>query len=248
MNTLREIGDFTGTSPHTSMHAVGDLVPLLSGNQRTSMRAMIQGLQQLPPIGLQVEPVGNRYGDVPFAPVFRVHPSSGVVMETRFILYQNGPQPQMTAVVGNSGVFGPITITYPGIYFFQVTRTGITNTGVTVLDQKFHVEGVQPPAPPPPPPVPPLIAVKSNGDGSFVVSGSGFLANAPVSIRVADANLNNLFFTDTSSPDGKLAGFPTGKICQVRGASITFSAQDGRINPANHQAIVSNYVTTTCPF
>jgi hypothetical protein len=55
MNTLREIGEFIGTSPETSMHAVGDILPMLSSSARTSMRATILGLQNLnlPPFTLQ---------------------------------------------------------------------------------------------------------------------------------------------------------------------------------------------------
>ncbi len=54
MNTLREIGAFIGATQTVSMRAVGNIVPLLSGSARTSMRAMIQGLQSLPPVSLEV--------------------------------------------------------------------------------------------------------------------------------------------------------------------------------------------------
>src|SRR5678815_1306669 len=96
-------------------------------------------------------------------------------------------------------------------------------------------------------PIPaPVIAVQSKGDGSFVVTGSSFLGNSAVHIRVADGALgNNVFFTDTSNPDGKLLGFPTGKICQ-RSGELFFSANDGRVSGGT--AVTSNIVTTTCPF
>ena len=92
----------------------------------------------------------------------------------------------------------------------------------------------------------PSIAVQSKGDGSFVVTGSSFLANSAVHIRVADGALgNNVFFSDTSNPEGKLLGFPTGKICQ-RSGQLFFSANDGRVSDGT--AVTSNIVTTTCPF
>jgi len=92
----------------------------------------------------------------------------------------------------------------------------------------------------------PFIAVQSKGDGSFVVTGTSFLGNSTVHIRVADGALgNNVFFTDTSNPEGKLLGFPTGKICQ-RSGQLFFSANDGRVSDGT--AITSNTVTTTCPF
>lgn len=92
----------------------------------------------------------------------------------------------------------------------------------------------------------PFLAVQSKGDGSFVVSGSSFLGNSTIHIRVADGALgNNVFFTDTSNPEGKLLGFPTGKICQ-RAGQLFFSANDGRVSDG--AAVTSNTVTTTCPF
>jgi hypothetical protein len=154
-------------SPGTSMHSIGDIVPLLSSSERTSMQAMILGLQKLPPISLEVEPVGDRFGNVPFAPVFHVHPSSGVILETRFTLFANGPQPGETAKVGDSGDFSPFTLHFVGIFGLQVSRTGIQNTGITTLIKLFHVEGVQPPPPPPPPQTAKLHLALINQSGKF---------------------------------------------------------------------------------
>lgn len=93
---------------------------------------------------------------------------------------------------------------------------------------------------------PPFIAVQSKGDGSFVVTGSNFLGNSAVHIRVAEGALsNNVFFTETSSPEGKLLGFSTGRICQ-RSGELFFSANDGRVSEGT--AVTSNTVVTTCPF
>jgi hypothetical protein len=247
MNTLREIGEFIGMSPGTRLRAASDLV--ISPGEQISMREVIRRLPNLPPISLEAEAVGNRFGEVPFTPVFRVHPSKGAVLKTRIILFQNGTQPEESAEVGDSGDFNPITLRIPGIFFMQVRRTGVTGTGVTVLNKNFHVEGVEVAPPRPEPIVPPFISVKSSGDGSFTVSGSKFLGDATVTIRVVDAVRPfspNLFFTVSATPEGEIKDFPTGKICQVPGRRIAFSAQDGRIDAG--QAVTSNFVQQTCPF
>jgi hypothetical protein len=155
VNTLREIGLFVGMAP-LGLRAVIGLVPLLTEPQRRSVRAMIEGLLALPPIQLDVRPVGKRFGDVPFAPAFHVDGSGGVVLQTLFVLYAKGPQRDELAVVGESGTFAPITLRLPGIFMYEVRRTGITGNGITTLTRPFHVEGVPPPPPPPPvPSVPP---------------------------------------------------------------------------------------------
>jgi hypothetical protein len=254
MNTLREIGEFIGMSPGTRLRSASDLV--ISAGEQISMREVIQRLPNLPPISLEAEAVGDRFGEVPFTPVFRVHPSQGVVLGTRIILFANGRQPDESAEVGDSGDFNPITLRIPGIFFMQVRRTGVTGTGVTVLTKDFHVEGVAVPSPPPPQPppiVPPFISVKSIGDGTFTLSGKDFERNATVTIRVVaeDHPLEpnaNLFLVTTATPEGKVEDFPTGKICLVPGTRLSFSAEDGRIDPANHGAITSNFVKLSCPF
>ena len=102
----------------------------------------------------------------------------------------------------------------------------------------------------PSPVVKPSISVTSGGDGSFRVNGSAFAPNATVNIRVAHADqplLTNILFNTTASPDGKVQDFPTGNVCRLPGGRIAFSARDGRIDPVDHSALVSNFVTTTCP-
>jgi hypothetical protein len=93
----------------------------------------------------------------------------------------------------------------------------------------------------------PQISVQSNGDGSFRVSGSGFLPNTTVFIRVVDDVLNQLTFYQGSTADGRLE-FPTGRICVFPGR-LYFSANDGRPDPTDLTGVLwSNTVTTTCPF
>lgn len=183
---------------------------------------------------------------MPFTPTFHIEPSPGVVLDTRMALPGN---PEVMVVVGNSGNFAPITVKQVGIFPYVIRRNGITSTGLTTLRKDFVVEGVEPPPPPPPPPVPPVIAVKTNPDGSFVVSGSGFIHSKPISIRAQDQvnPQNQLNFVATASPTGALVDFPTGAICVVPGGQITFSAQDGTLDPSNHRPVISNFVTVTCP-
>jgi hypothetical protein len=247
MNTLREIGTFVGLAPVVSMRGVGDRVPLLSSSERTSMSAMMLGLQNLPSISLEVEIVGESSGEVPFAPEFHVHPSNGVIIDTRMIFLQNGRF--VATDLPPIGEFAaPLTLGAPGVYEVQVLRTGIPNTGITVLKKVLEVRATAQPAPPRPRPAPPVIAVQSKGDGGFVVSGSGFLPNATVHIRVVDGPFGSeVFFTDTTNAEGKLLGFSTGKICQ-RPGQLFFSANDGRSDPSDHTgALFSNTVTTSCP-
>src|SRR6266446_1515202 len=102
MNSLREITDFVGLSgpnrfeglPGTIIHqptmrSVGLIVPLLSNQERTSMRAMIQGLQRLPPISLEVDATQTE-SEVPFNPAINVHPTGGVVLQTAVALFSKG--------------------------------------------------------------------------------------------------------------------------------------------------------------
>lgn len=248
MNSLQEISAFVGMQP-LSMHGVGDLIPILSGDAKISMQAMIRELQSLPAITLQAEAVGNRFGDAPFRPTFRIHPSPGAVTKTEIILFANGLQPALDSVAGDSGDFTPFTLTIPGIFVLQIRRTGVQSTGVVVLTQNFHIETVQPSPPPPPPLVHPLISVISSGKGIFTVNGSGFLRSAPVHIRVVDpVHQNDQNFNTLSDVSGKVTGFKTPNIC-VHSGQIFFSANDGRKDPDDHPLgiLFSNTVPMTCP-
>ena len=120
VNSLREISAFVGVQPR-SMRGVGDLIPILSDDAKTSMRSMIRELQSLPDITLEAEAVGNRFGDAPFRPTFRIHPSLGAVTKTEIILFANGAQPDLFSIVGNSGDFTPFTLRFP---VFSFCRSG----------------------------------------------------------------------------------------------------------------------------
>jgi hypothetical protein len=230
------------------MHGVGDLIPMLSDDAKTSMQAMIRELQSLPAITLEAEAVGDRFGDAPFRPTFRIHPSPGAVTKTEMIVFANGAQPDLSAIVGDSGDFTPFTLTIPGIFFLEIRRTGVQSSGVMVLNKNFHIETVQPRSPQTPL-VHPLISVSSSGGGTFTVSGSGFLPSATVHIRVVDpAHQNDQNFNTTSDASGRVTGFQTPNIC-VRSGPIFFSANDGRNDPDDHPlgVLFSNTVPMTCP-
>lgn len=248
MNSLREISVFVGMQP-LSMRRVGDLIPTLSANAKTSMQALIRELQSLPDISLEADALGDRFGDAPFRPTFRIQPSPGAVTKTEMVVSANGAQPELVSVVGNSGDFAPFTLTIPGIFALQIRRTGVQRNGVVILTKNFHIETVQPPPHPHPPLIHPVIAVASNGGGTFTVSGSRFLPGAVVHIRVVDdAHQNDQNFNTNSDASGKVTGFKTPNIC-VNPGSIYFSANDDRKDPNDHPLgiLFSNTVQMTCP-
>lgn len=262
INTLREMGIFVGMSPPISLRAIGSYVT--SPVEPISMRFVIQRLQGLPPISLEAEAVGARFGDVPFAPVFHVRPSNGVILETRMTLLPNGPQREETAKVGDSGNFSPLTLRFPGIFLLQVSRTGIQNTGITTLRLSFHVEGVEPPpvSPPPPSQTRPSISVQRSGPADavkFVVTGTGFLPNQPASyegitVRVVDGvNFQDwvMLFTGSDSGGGiRLETNPLDTRLLARNslglATVHFSATDKRRDPTSvpaNEPLWSNVVS-----
>jgi hypothetical protein len=142
------------------------MVPLLSNSERTSMRAMIVALQHLPSISLTAELVGAISGEAPFAPDIHVQPSGGAVVETvvKFFLGERElPNLDLFHPLVNGAEFAPDgrfsseSFSDPGTYVAVVRRTGITNVGITVLEQRlnFTVTAPTPPTPPTPPTQPP---------------------------------------------------------------------------------------------
>ncbi len=92
----------------------------------------------------------------------------------------------------------------------------------------------------------PTISTKSNGDGSFTITGSGFLQNSGVTMRVVDDALNQFFFQTTSDAQGRIS-VSTASICQ-RAGDVHFSATDGRHDTSDLTGnLWSNTTTTACP-
>jgi hypothetical protein len=163
MNTLREIFDFVGISgpnkydssqgayrnpppdpklgwvgklvPQPTMRWVGTMIPMLSDLERTSMKAMIRGLQKLPPISLEADAQGI-VDEIPFVPDIHVGASAGVIFETTCEVLRVG-QEFGTAFDKNfgasEGTFSSMTIGEPGNFIIKVRRTGVPGTGITTL-------------------------------------------------------------------------------------------------------------------
>jgi len=117
--------------------------------------------------------------------------------------------------------FALYNVTVPGSYFFTIVRTGLISSGRTQLTERFSVSACAKVVTPPTPSKP-TISVKSNRDGHFVVSGSGFT----VHIQIVDDALNIFWLNQTVTVQGAL-DYPVGKICQ-RSSEIFFSVNDGR--------------------
>ena len=92
----------------------------------------------------------------------------------------------------------------------------------------------------------PTIAASSKGDGSFSITGSGFLQKSTVSVRIVDDALNTFWLETTSDGQGKIA-VSTGNICQ-RAGNVHFSAIDGRRDSKDLTGnLWSNTATAACP-
>jgi hypothetical protein len=267
MNTLREILEFVGLSgpqkfvplpgntgfTDPTMRTVGLQAPVLTNDQRSSMRAMIIGLQNLPPIGLEADGQALA-GEVPFRPIVHVRSSNGVILETIGNIFQNG-----VLFFASSRNFGSseasmaiVQLNDPGFYQFEVTRVGIPNTGITTLTETFDVIARAKPEPPPPPPPPlkePTISVTTEGAGAgtvLVVSGSGFLPHRTVTVRVADEQLNpERNFQQSSTASGELR-MRISLPCNS-GLSFHVSATDSRPGPGILGVVFSNNVKLLCP-
>jgi len=123
-------------------------------------------------------------------------------------------------------------------------------------------DAVEPPPPPPPPPAPspppppvgsaPTIGVSATGGGAetiFKVTGSGFVPNVQVTIRGAriDEGQVHQFYWAAMSDGGGNLSFDIPLPC-VPGLVISFSANDGRQNPADlTDRLWSNTVQASCP-
>jgi len=102
---------------------------------------------------------------------------------------------------------------------------------------------------PTPLPSKPSINVSTEGSGAtsvFVITGSGFLHNHAVHVRVVDDALTTVFFQQSSDGSGQ---FKLRQSIQcITGLALHFSANDERADPHDHTGTLwSNTVTTSCP-
>jgi hypothetical protein len=263
MNGLRDIVKFVSREDEHlgSMRGVPNFVPVLSGNERVSMRAMIAALQRLPPITLEAEGE-NTNGEVPLMVGVTVHPSAGVVRSTTTLVTQNGRVVGGPTSLPNQLETSGFNAVTPGQYIFNITREGVANTGFTTLQKDIFINASGHPVTPPvtPPLVPPTISsVTSSGAGLnsvFTVVGSGFLPNANVGIKVADDALNPPLNIEFDSNGQRIRSNGEGKLnakinvaCNS-GLGLHFSATDGRAVPdsVDHTGVLhSNTFNSSCP-
>jgi hypothetical protein len=201
---------------------------------------------------LEAEIVGSRSGEEPFQPVVRLNASGGITWFTSIDFRLGGDVIASHDILSTSGGDFKPTQLGRGNYELVCRRSGLSNIGFVSLMKTLGSVRVsalvkEPKEPTEPTPLPrPSISVQSNGDGSFKVSGAGFVPkNATVNILVGDGTLNQqpLNFV-VSATDGAFKDFPTGKICQRQGP-IFFQASDGRIDHGSQ--VFSNTVQISCP-
>lgn len=112
------------------------------------------------------------------------------------------------------------------------------------------LERISPSPPVPIPPAPPTINATTQGSGVgtiLIVTGSGFLPNKIVTVRITDDALSpERTFQQSSTPDGKLLDMRMPLPCNS-GFSFHVSATDSRPGPGILGVVFSNVVTLRCP-
>lgn len=275
MKSLKELGEFVGipqgstdmrfrsivNNRKITLRAI-DAVVHGAYSRSISMRAILQILKNLPTITLEANMIGPTAGEEPLDLRIGVNISEGMIWRTTVYFYPAGHihtlggeprfaswdlEPSQSEYVFNQTSFGQWQIV--------VDRIGISKTGFVALSQTFdgiyiNKKPVAPPPPPPPsPPTPPVISVASKGDGSFAVSGSGFVpSNATVTVFIGVWGVvQNPVELSVTANEGSFHDFPTGNICSnYKGVRLYFWASDGRIYEG--QQVKSNQVQLSCPF
>lgn len=262
MNTLKEIGDFVGI-PQGSLEvarfsgsritSLGMVNLLVTGRERpATMRTIIQRLQNLTPITLEAQIVGDRSGEEPFDLIIRVNASGGITWHTSINYHING-NVHGGSDLNNSG--GNFSIQLgAGSWQAVVDRSGISNTGFVSLSKTLDtitVSALPQPPPPPvnhPPDLPPTISATTEGAGDrtvLVVTGAGFLPNKTVTVRVVDDVFHERNFQQSSTPAGELK-MRIPLPCNS-GHPFHVSATDSRPSPGILGVLFSNNITLPCP-
>lgn len=145
---------------------------------------------------------------------------------------------------------GAHTFMEPGTYTVQATATGVGSHGNAEASRSTTITAK--PVPPQPqvprPATKPTISVVDDGpatSASFAVTGSNFVGNRSVHIRVVNNfTLQNGFVTTTSDSSGRI-NHEINVPCES-GVQLSFSANDGRDNPNDLTGTLwSNTVTVT---
>ncbi len=117
----------------------------------------------------------------------------------------------------------------------------------------------QKPAPSAPKPVAPKgpasphLGIQGQPENTLILTGGGFLSNAPVTIRVVNRALNQVWITTiggapiTTSSSGSLSVTLKG-LCKAPGDLLTFTVTDGRADPSDTVLgkLFSNAVSANC--
>jgi hypothetical protein len=249
--SLRAFAQFVGkpNSPISPRALVKDLS--LNFPSSLSVRELIKvfdGFSE--PVALEALSVEPNNRIVPFEVGMQVTKIKGHPLGVRWRIVRGGQHVAVYEVsrIGASMPQAAHTFTEPGTYTVEATIKAIGSTGYAEATKSVQV--IAQPKAQPMPLQKPTIAVtanQSNGmpNGAFTVTGSGFLPNTTVNIRVVDAALTTAFFTQSSSAQGTL-NFVSGKLCQLPG-KLFFSANDGRSDRNDLTGTLwSNTVEMTC--
>ena len=267
MNTLREIGNFVGI-PQGSMEVarysqsrvlgLANIRTLLTKYGRpSSMRAIIQLLENLTPLTLEADLIGNHYGEEPFEPIVRLNACGGITFGTYLEYILNGEKALIEDQIDYVKAPHNFNINQlgPGEWQLIVKRAGISNTGfvsfsktLPLITVSAHHQNPPPSRPPIPPANPPIISASTEGAGAgtvLIVTGSGFLPNKIVTVRVADDVFHERNFQQTSTISGELK-MRISLECNS-GQPFHVSATDSRNAAGILGVLFSNNVTLSCP-
>ncbi len=266
MNTLKELGEFVGI-PQGAMDlarynksltiSLGNVSLLTSRRDRpASLRTIADTLKSLPLITLEASLIGPRVGPEPLNFQVRVNVCEGIVWNTTVYLHPGkSALPYSSREIEQSESEVRLGLGGSGPWQIIVERNGISTTGLVTFKRDLDSVVVQgkptepEPIVEPPPPQPPTISVESSGDGSFKVSGSGFIPlNSTVSIVIGILGIvQNPLVLKVTASNGGFQNFPTGNICSNhKGVTLYFWASDGRVYKG--QQVKSNQVQLSCPY
>lgn len=240
MRSVRQLAGFVGY-PFAAVSVVGVRqhlsAPDNQGSDVPSLRALIKGIEAIPvpfDFSLDVKP---RNGTVPLVVSTRF--GSFVGQRIRGVL-RNPPDFHFRVLKDGQVIRNAPSLTGfdhkftdSGNFVIEAAAQGVGSTGYARIVHSASVTAKSVPEPEPtdPPVLPrPLISVGYQGpagQASFTVTGSNFLANHVVHIRVVnDSNLVTAFFDTTANSSGHI-NHQINFAC-APGTRLSFSANDER--------------------